>query len=98
MREFLKKDTMLLGLISGALVPIVLFFVIYYLNTWLENSIEGHRNFLETNTIILISIVLNVFLLRNFLTSKTREKTGRGVLIVTFAYSIAYAVIFVQSF
>ncbi|MCF8218632.1 MAG: hypothetical protein K9I29_01315 [Bacteroidales bacterium] len=96
MISFLKKDTFLLGIILGLLVPVVLYFIIFYVNGFLEDSTG--KDFLTQNTTMLISIVLNVFVLRYFLVNKNREKTGRGVLMATFAYSIFFFIVFMKSF
>ena len=96
MIKFLKKDTFLLGIILGAIVPVVLYFIIFYVNGFFEDQMS--KNFLTQNTTMLISIVLNVFVLRYFLVNEYREKTGRGVLMVTFAYALIFFIFFIKSF
>lgn len=96
MIKFFKKDTFLLGIILGLIVPVILYFIIFYVNGFFED--KSGRDFLTQNTIMLISIVLNVFVLRYFLVNKYREKTGRGVLMATFAYSIFFFIVFMKSF
>ncbi len=96
MLDFFKKDSILLGVILGLIAPVVLFVIIYYLNGYFEGLYN--RVILQDNTIMLVSIVLNVFVLRYFLTSRKRDKTGRGVLMATFAYTIVFFVFFLKSF
>ncbi|MCF8332010.1 MAG: hypothetical protein K9H84_06125 [Bacteroidales bacterium] len=96
MINYFRKDTFTLGIILGLLVPAVLFVIIYYTNQYFEQL--ANKNFLKTNTIMLVSIVLNVFVLRYFLTHKDRDKTGRGVLMVTFVYAILFFILFLKSF
>lgn len=96
MIKFLKKDTFALGIILGLLVPVALYFIIFYVNDYFE--VRAQRTFLTQHTIMLISIVLNVFVLRHFLTSKKRDKTGRGVLISTFVYALIFFILFWKSF
>lgn len=94
--DFLKKDSFLLGIILGLIAPVVLFVIIYYLNGYFEAQYQ--RAILKDNTIMLVSIVLNVFVLRYFLTNRNRDKTGRGILIATFGYTIIFFVFFLKSF
>ena len=96
MIKFLKKDTFLLGILLGLIVPVILFFIIFYVNGYFEDSLS--KDFLKEHTIMLISIVLNVFVLRYFLVNKNREKTGRGVLMATFVYSLIFFIMFMKSF
>lgn len=92
MFNFLKKDSFILGIILGLVVPIILFFLITLLN---DNLLESA---LKRNTIILISIVLNVFVFRYYLVSDKKDKTGRGVLISIFAYTFVFFILFWKSF
>ncbi|MFW6019649.1 MAG: hypothetical protein ACOCPM_03635 [Bacteroidales bacterium] len=96
MIKFLKKDTFLLGIILGLIVPVIFYFIIYYVNGYFEDSMR--KDFLKEHTIMLVSIVLNVFVLRHFLVNKYREKTGRGVLMATFVYSLIFFIMFMKSF
>ncbi|MFO8086702.1 MAG: hypothetical protein R6T91_02695 [Bacteroidales bacterium] len=96
MIDFFKKDTFLLGIILGLIVPVVLFFIIFYANDYFE-ALAG-KSFLKQNTIMLVSIVLNVFVLRYFLVNNQRDKTGRGILMATFAYAIVFFIVFWKTF
>lgn len=96
MIKFFKKDTFILGILLGLLVPAILFVIIFYTNQYFEQMAD--KSFLTTTTIMLVSIVLNVFVLRYFLTHKDRDKTGRGVLMATFAYAILFFIFFWKSF
>lgn len=92
MFKILKKDSFILGIILGLVVPVIFFFLITLINTqFLEDTISR-------NTIILISIVLNVFVFRYYLLNDKKDKTGRGVLMATFAYTILFFVLFWKSF
>lgn len=97
-REWIKKDTIGLGIALGMLVPPVLFFIIYQVNELLQKQSPVGKNYLDTGTIMLVSIVLNLFVLRQFLVKKDREKSGRGVLLATFLYALIFAFFFFKSF
>jgi len=72
---------MLLGFIIGAILPLIVYVIIYYIN---KNTGEVLKN----TTLQLISIVLNVFVFRHYLIKERFELTGRGVLISTFVYAL----------
>jgi membrane protease YdiL (CAAX protease family) len=92
MFKFLKKDSFILGIILGLVVPVIFFFLITLLNGQLLDNAMGQ------NTIMLISIVLNVFVFRYYLLNDKKDKTGRGVLISTFVYTIIFFILFWKSF
>ncbi len=96
-REFIKKDTLGLGITLGMLVPPALFVIIYQVNEILQKQSPTGRNYLDTETIMLVSVVLNLFVLRQFLVKKDREKSGRGVLLATFLYALVFAFFFFKN-
>lgn len=91
MKKILKQDKFLLGIIIGAVTPWILFGILYYLNVFI-GSFHYDVAFLRVSTLQLIAIVVNVFFLRYYLATLKFDKTGRGVLLVTFVYILAYFV------
>jgi len=87
MFKFLKKDSMLLGFVLGAIIPPVIFIILYFSNKYLSVAFDKDH-ILEDNTVKLVSIVLNIFVLRYYLVKEKVEKTGRGVLLATFIYAL----------
>jgi hypothetical protein len=87
MFKFLKKDSMLLGFILGAIIPPVIFIILYFSNKYLSVAFDKDH-ILEDNTVKLVSIVLNIFVFRYYLVKEKVEKTGRGVLLATFIYAL----------
>jgi len=81
MLKLIRRDSMLLGFIIGAILPLIVYVIIYYIN---KNTGEVLKN----TTLQLISIVLNVFVFRHYLIKERFELTGRGVLISTFVYAL----------
>ncbi len=87
MLNFFKKDSWLLGLIAGIVVPLLFYGIFYLLNNLLASK-NGGIPFLKNSTIQLICLFLNVLLLRFVFVNAKYDKTGRAILIVTFSYAI----------
>jgi len=91
MKKYLKQDNFLLGIIIAAVLPCLLFAILYFLNIFIAKFHYGVA-FLQVPTLQLLSIVVNVFLLRYYLAKLKYDKAGRGILLVTFVYILAYFV------
>jgi hypothetical protein len=87
----LKRDSIYFGLLLGLITPLIGFAILYFLLELAEMafSIEWLN---ERPSIKLISIALNLLLIRFYFVRLKFENAGRGVLITTFAYVIAYFV------
>src|SRR5208337_4901419 len=92
MKEILKRDNFLFGFLLGAVTPWVFFGLLYSLNAWITNLVHHVQPIIQTSTLQLIAIVVNVFMIRQYLGKLKYDKTGRGVLLCTFAYILAYFV------
>ncbi|MGD0711213.1 MAG: hypothetical protein ABR968_08510 [Bacteroidales bacterium] len=92
MNKFFNRDNFIFGLILGAAAPWILFGVLYSLNRWISNMVHHEQAIIQTSTLQLIAIVVNVFMIRQYLGKLKYDKTGRGVLLCTFAYILAYFV------
>ncbi len=86
MFKFLKKDHYLLGGAIGILAPVILWVILYYSNEAIHNSkgVSYFRPFM----IQILSLIPNLLLLRYYLISLKCDKTGRGILFVTFIIGI----------
>ena len=81
------KDHMLIGVLLGALIPVVLYAVLL---TFLEYALE--ENPLRESTIQVIALFANFPLLRITLTKYQKDRLGRGILLSTFVMAIWYIV------
>ncbi len=81
------KDHMLIGVLVGALIPVVLYAVLL---TFLENALD--ENPLRESTIQVIALFANFPLLRITLTKYQKDRLGRGILLSTFVMAIWYIV------
>ena len=88
-----KKDSSILGAIIGLLLPVI-FYAILYSVIFLIKEIFGLDSFISNNKIMLISIFINLFTLRYYFVTLKYEQSGKGILLVTFIFIIAYFAIF----
>ena len=87
----LKRDDFLLGGILGLVLPGLAFLLIFGIHSLLVR-ISGNPRLLEISTMVLISIFVNLFSLRYYLVNLKYDKTGRGILMVTFVLAIVFFV------
>ena len=81
------KDYMLIGVIVGALIPLVLYAVLL---TFLEYVLVD--NLLRESTLQVIALFANFPLLKMALTKYQKDSLGRGILLSTFVMAIFYIV------
>lgn len=81
--ERLKKDHYILGLAIGVFLPAAVFGLIYGLN-YILFTLGVARFYLDLQTHVLISIFGNLLPIRYYFVNLKFDKTGRGVLLVTF--------------
>jgi membrane protein YdbS with pleckstrin-like domain len=91
MFKFLKKDSFWLGLAVGTLLPLIVTVILYFVVISFPNSETGMQ-VLRTSTVFILGIVPNALLLRYYLVNLKADKTGRGILLVTFVFAIIYFV------
>ena len=81
--NFLKKDHFIFGLLIGLSLPVLLFLVIWFLN-YVLLLLGVAKLFLDLETHSLISMFGNLLPIRYYFVNLTFDKTGRGVLLITF--------------
>jgi len=86
--NILKKDSMILGIVIGFLCPIMLFGILYLISHGFAP--EGKEFLIQLPNLQLISISPNLFTLRYYLVKLKLDKTGRGILLITFIFAILY--------
>lgn len=95
MFKFLKKDSLIFGIILGAIVPWIVFGLLFAANYFLSSVFEKEY-ILKDATVKLVSIVLNIFIFRHYLVKEKFEKSGRGVLLITFIYAVLIYIFFMR--
>ena len=96
MMEILRRDSYGVGVVLGLLVPAVLFGIlygIYMLVVKANPQILVNKPNLTHVLIpdfILIALIPNVFIMRHYLLKLKFDKTGRGILAITFLWAIVF--------
>jgi len=93
MSKFFKRDQFGLGIIMGVLLPVILLFLIYFVNALFGRPPLSFHAFIRNDTFQLVCIAVNVLPFRQYMIKYKFDKTGRGMLISTFAYAILYVVV-----
>ena len=84
-----KKDNYIVGSIIGIAIPIISALIIFItLQLFGYNDIEQYIKF------FLLSVVINILLIRYYLVALKFEKTGKSLLFVTFILLIAFFIYF----
>lgn len=91
MKKIFGQDNLIFGLLLAALCPLAVFGILYLVN-YLIGTYNYNVPYVRTSTLQLLSIIVNVVLLRYYLVKRKLDKTGRGILLVTFVYILAYFV------
>lgn len=85
----LRTDTIWMGLLLGTLLPALAFGIFYLIGLGLDSS-SGKLHVLPLKTIALISIFTNLFTMRYYLIKLKYDRTGRGILLMTFVMTLLY--------
>ena len=80
------------GILIGILMPLLVY-VLLYGALYLYRHLSGTELIFDESLLQLISPVINLFFIRYYFVNKKYDETGRGLLLVTFIYVIAYFVI-----
>lgn len=80
-----KKDDYVLGAIIGIVLPVISAFIIFIIL-----QIFGYNDIEQYLKIYLLSVVINILLMRYYLQTLKFEKTGKAILFITFILLIAF--------
>lgn len=83
-----KKDNMAFGATIGAIIPMVIYLLITEVFTKEINGEQVSR--FDEGTVLVLSIVANLIPFSYFMKRPQYEKTGKGVLLVTFLFAAVY--------
>ena len=93
-KKILYKDSLVLGIVLGIVLPLITFGVLYAISTFFAPI--GKNFLIKLSTVILLSVIPNLLTLRHYLLKLKLDKTGRGVLLVTFILAIGYFVAYLK--
>ncbi len=88
MKNILYKDSMGLGIVLGVFLPVVCFGLLFAISSFFAP--QGKDYLIKLSSVILVSVFANLFTMRHYLVKLKFDKTGRGILLVTFIFAIAY--------
>ncbi len=74
----------------AALAPLATYGVLSAINLLLKTLSGKEGDVMQTGTIILTSIFLNLFIFIPYIRKEKYERTGRGVMLVTFVAVVVY--------
>ena len=92
-KKIFYKDSLLLGIVLGIALPLILFGILYTISTLFAPS--GKDYLIKLPKLILLSIIPNLLTLRFYLKDLKFDRTGRGILLVTFVLAIGYFAMFI---
>ena len=87
----LKKDNFIFGLLLVTLIPLIVYVFLEEVVT-IEVNGETQPRFDQATNLVL-ALVANVLPFRQYMQKGNYEKTGKGILLVTFIFSIAYMIL-----
>ncbi|MFN4121940.1 MAG: hypothetical protein ACK4GL_01400 [Flavobacteriales bacterium] len=83
--QFFKKDNMAFGTSLGAVIPILMFILLSAFNQIERGGVS--KPLFDNNTLYVLSIFTNIVPFRIYMVNLKMDKTGRGILLVTFIYA-----------
>lgn len=89
----LRKDSMPMGLFIGFICPAICFGLLYAIITLVQHQTGALNMDRMIQKLILLSVIPNVLLQRYYLVKLKYDLTGRGILLVTFAIAMLFAVL-----
>ena len=94
MKQFFNKDDWWLGIAVGAIPPPILYVIILLaMKQWGTTSIEGVY-LIKQSSMMLIALFSNMLTFRYYMVKLKYDRTGRGILLVTFAYAAVFFFLF----
>lgn len=91
--EKLRRDSLPMGLFIGFICPAIFFGILYAVITLVQHQTGALQMDRMVQKLILLSVVPNVLILRYYLLKLKYDLTGRGILLVTFAIAMLFAVL-----
>jgi hypothetical protein len=79
----LKRDNIGFGILIGSLLPLAFYGILLAISQLVRPGTVMAKPF-ETSHMMLISLIVNVLPIRLYFVSWKMDRTGRGVLLMTF--------------
>lgn len=82
----LKRDSWWLGAGLGAILPVVFYLIILaVMRQW--GTVSEGIYLLKSSTMMLLALFSNLISFRYYMVNLKYDRTGRGILLVTFLYA-----------
>ena len=85
----LKRDNIAFGALIGLVLPAIFYGLLSLVALFLETGTAWTRPF-EPDNMLIFALVINVIPIRLYFVNYKFDKTGRGVLLVTFLLMVVY--------
>ena len=85
----LKKNNIAFGVLIGLVLPVLVYGFLWMISMLINFEGAWARPFQPEN-MILLSVILNLIPMRIYLVRFKLDKTGQGVLLITFLLVAAY--------
>ena len=85
----LKKDNIAFGVLIGLVLPTLVYGILWFISLMVKAEGVWAMPFQREN-MLLLSVMLNLIPMRIYLVRYKFDKTGRGVLLITFLLVIGY--------
>jgi hypothetical protein len=84
-----KKDSVWLGVAIGVMAPAIFYGLLVLVN-FLIAEMYSESLTIQQRTMLLLSVFVNLIPIRIYFVNFKMDKTGRGILLVTFALMILF--------
>jgi hypothetical protein len=85
----LKKDNTAFGALIGLVMPLLFFGLLLFISKMVETGTMWTSP-LEPDRMMLLALAINLVPLRIYFVNLKFDKTGRGILLVTFLLMVCY--------
>jgi len=99
-KKFWQRDSFPFGMLVGAVIPVITYLLLDLIDrTILEIAIARDVPVLRTNIIpddtqFALAVAGNLFFFRRYMVKRMEDRTGKGILLTTFAYVFLYLILF----
>jgi hypothetical protein len=87
----LKRDNFVFGLLIGTVLPLLLFIFLEEVVT--VDVLGQSQPRFDKATNLVLALVANLLPFRQYMQKGHYEKTGKGILLMTFVYALVYVAI-----
>ena len=85
-----KKDSFILGGVLASIAPAIVYLILSTLVDVLSEKYTQGIPLITEHNIILVSVFLNMLIFTTYIHKAPYDKTGRGVMLITFIYTVIY--------